>query len=206
MLPIAIDVMSGDHEPREYVAGALRALADDPQLRLLLVGEPQLLDAASSPPARRACARAPRWCAASQVVTMEEKPREAIRRKKDSSMRVAIDLVHEGTRRRRGERRQHRRAHGDRALRAEDPARGRARRHHLRDPRRARPHADARSGRQHQGDPRAAAPVRRHGRHHRARRLRHRQPAHRPAQHRRGGHEGPRGGAGGARTAAARAA
>ena len=27
---------------------------------------------------------------------MEEKPREAIRRKKDSSMRVAIDLVHEG--------------------------------------------------------------------------------------------------------------
>ena len=33
MLPIAIDVMSGDHEPREYVAGALRALADDPELR-----------------------------------------------------------------------------------------------------------------------------------------------------------------------------
>jgi len=26
VLPIAIDVMSGDHEPREYVAGALRAL------------------------------------------------------------------------------------------------------------------------------------------------------------------------------------
>ena len=27
MLAIAIDVMSGDHEPREYVAGSLRALA-----------------------------------------------------------------------------------------------------------------------------------------------------------------------------------
>ena len=38
MLPIAIDVMSGDQEPREYVAGALRALADDAELRVLLVG------------------------------------------------------------------------------------------------------------------------------------------------------------------------
>jgi glycerol-3-phosphate acyltransferase PlsX len=87
--------MSGDHEPREYVAGALRALADDPELRALLVGERALLDAAlqTLPPAVRARAEV---IAASQVVTMEEKPREAIRRKKDSSIRVAIDLVHEG--------------------------------------------------------------------------------------------------------------
>ena len=55
MLPLAIDVMSGDSEPREYVAGALRALGDDPQLRLLLVGEPQLLGAAlaAAPEAER---------------------------------------------------------------------------------------------------------------------------------------------------------
>ena len=94
MLPIAIDAMSGDHEPREYVAGALRALADDPELRLLLVGDAQLLGAALNalPQAVRARAEV---VAASQVVTMEEKPREAIRRKKDSSMRVAIDLVRE---------------------------------------------------------------------------------------------------------------
>ena len=37
MLPIAIDVMSGDQQPREYVAGALRALHDDVGLRVLLV-------------------------------------------------------------------------------------------------------------------------------------------------------------------------
>src|SRR4029077_18747839 len=87
--------MSGDSEPREYVAGALQALADDPQLRVLLVGEPQLLNAALAAlaPATRERAEV---VAASQVVTMEDKPREAIRRKKDSSMRVAIDLVHEG--------------------------------------------------------------------------------------------------------------
>ena len=92
MLPIAIDVMSGDNEPREYVAGALRALADDPELRVQLVGDPQLLGTliAGEPPALRERLET---IGATQVVTMEEKPREAIRRKKDSSMRVAIDLV-----------------------------------------------------------------------------------------------------------------
>jgi phosphate acyltransferase len=96
VLPIAIDVMSGDHEPREYVAGAVRALAEDPQLRVTLVGDPQLIGAllASQPAAvRERSVVAP----ASQVVTMEEKPREAIRHKKDSSMRVAIDLVRNGS-------------------------------------------------------------------------------------------------------------
>jgi phosphate acyltransferase len=94
VLPIAIDVMSGDQAPREYVAGALRALADDPELRVLLVGEAQLLSAelAAAPPQLRARTEI---IAASQIVTMDEKPREAIRRKKDSSMRVAVDLVHE---------------------------------------------------------------------------------------------------------------
>lgn len=95
MLPVAIDVMSGDQEPREYVAGVLRALTDDPQLRVLMVGEAALLSQAlaSFPAAVRSRAGI---VPATQVVTMEEKPREAIRRKKDSSMRVAIDLVHQG--------------------------------------------------------------------------------------------------------------
>ena len=96
MLPIAIDVMSGDSEPREYVSGALRALADDSELRVTLVGDPQLISAAlTAQPAeiRERSAVA----AASQVVTMDEKPREAIRHKKDSSMRVAIDLVRAGS-------------------------------------------------------------------------------------------------------------
>jgi phosphate acyltransferase len=95
LLPIAIDVMSGDHQPREYVAGALRALRDDEQLSLRLVGDEQLLatELASLPAALRArLAVVP----ASQVVAMDDKPREAIRRKKDSSMRVAVDEVRAG--------------------------------------------------------------------------------------------------------------
>jgi glycerol-3-phosphate acyltransferase PlsX len=95
VLPIAIDVMSGDHEPPEYVAGALLALSDDPQLRAQLVGEPQLIIAALAALPASVRERAI-VVAASQVVAMEDKPREAIRRKKDSSMRVAIDLVQDG--------------------------------------------------------------------------------------------------------------
>jgi phosphate acyltransferase len=95
VLPIAVDVMSGDSEPREYVAGVLRALAEDSELRALLVGEPQLISAALAPLPASVRERAA-VVATTQVVTMQEKPREAIRRKKDSSMRVAIDQVHGG--------------------------------------------------------------------------------------------------------------
>jgi phosphate acyltransferase len=95
VLPIAIDVMSGDHEPREYVAGALRALGDDPELRVLLVGDERLLGRALDGVAADVRERAA-VVAATQVVAMDDKPREAIRHKKDSSMRVAIDQVRAG--------------------------------------------------------------------------------------------------------------
>jgi glycerol-3-phosphate acyltransferase PlsX len=84
--------MSGDLGPRTCVAGALAALAAEPDLALILVGQPDLIEAelAHGPPAARARVRV---AAASQVVAMGEPPREAIRRKKDSSMRVALNLV-----------------------------------------------------------------------------------------------------------------
>ena len=67
MLPIAIDVMSGDNEPREYVAGALRALAEDAELRATLVGDPALIEAAL-PPRPQRCVLAPPSLAATEVV------------------------------------------------------------------------------------------------------------------------------------------
>lgn len=95
MLEIAIDVMSGDHDPREYVAGSLRALADDPALRAILVGRPEVI----RPHLANAVASLRdriEIVPASQVVAMDDPPREAIRRKKESSMRLAIDLVRDG--------------------------------------------------------------------------------------------------------------
>lgn len=95
MIEIAIDVMSGDHEPREYVAGSLRALADDPALRAILVGQPEAIQPHLHNGAESLRERI-EIVPASQVVAMDDPPREAIRRKKESSMRVAIDLVKEG--------------------------------------------------------------------------------------------------------------
>jgi phosphate acyltransferase len=94
VLPVAIDVMSGDQQPREYVSGALRALHEDGKLRVLLVGDAALIDAQmrASPEAIRARAEV---VTATEVVAMGDSPREAIRRKKNSSMRIAIDLVKE---------------------------------------------------------------------------------------------------------------
>jgi len=96
VLPVAIDVMSGDHEPREYLAGAVRALRADPELRTQLVGDPQLISAALAGLPEPVRSRAT-VVGASQVVSMQDKPREAIRHKKQSSMRVAVDLVEAGT-------------------------------------------------------------------------------------------------------------
>jgi phosphate acyltransferase len=95
MTTIAIDVMSGDNPPREYVAGSLRALTDDANMRALLVGQPEQIEphlAATPDPVRKRIEIIP----AAQIVAMGDSPREAIRRKKDSSMRIAIDLVKAG--------------------------------------------------------------------------------------------------------------
>ena len=92
MLPVAIDVMSGDHAPPEYVAGAVHALAGDAGLRALLVGDPKLINAElrSAPQSVRSRAEV---VTAEEVVAMNDSPREAIRHKKKSSMRISIDLV-----------------------------------------------------------------------------------------------------------------
>jgi phosphate acyltransferase len=95
VLPIAIDVMSGDHPPQEYIAGALTALREDQSLRALLVGDATLIGARIDSLAQALRARL-EVVPASQVVAMTDSAREAIRRKKDSSMRVAVDLVKEG--------------------------------------------------------------------------------------------------------------
>jgi glycerol-3-phosphate acyltransferase PlsX len=95
MLVIAIDVMSGDHGPHECVAGALRALDADAGLYALLVGKPADIEPELGHVSQRLRARF-EIAAASQVVAMDELPRAAVRRGRDSSMRVAVNLVKEG--------------------------------------------------------------------------------------------------------------
>lgn len=91
---IALDAMSGDHGIAVTVPAARRALAAHPDLHLILVGQPDALTQAlgSFGPDR---ARV-RIEAASEVVGMDEEPARALRNKKDSSMRVALNLVKRG--------------------------------------------------------------------------------------------------------------
>ncbi|MGM0592986.1 MAG: phosphate acyltransferase PlsX [Pseudomonadota bacterium] len=92
---IAIDAMGGDHGPDVTVPAAAHALKQHPGLKLILVGdEAQMAEALKrdgGSPSDRLVLRH-----ASQVVEMDESPSSALRGKKDSSMRVAINLVKQG--------------------------------------------------------------------------------------------------------------
>lgn len=93
---IAIDAMGGDLGPAE-VAAAARLALDDPLLQsdLILVGQPDVLGPLLI---EHGIASHPRVkiLAASEVVTMDDKPLQAFRRKKDSSMGRAIELIKTG--------------------------------------------------------------------------------------------------------------
>src|SRR6186713_1073983 len=95
MPSVAVDVMSGDSGAPECIPGALLALATDPTLELILVGQSSVIEPALAKVPAAVRARLTVHPAAT-VVGMSEHPREAIRRRKDSSMRIAIDLVKEG--------------------------------------------------------------------------------------------------------------
>ena len=92
---IAVDAMGGDHGPPVTVAASLRFLAETPDARIVLVGNEdairEALGAAQSAAVARVSVRP-----ASEIVAMHEPPADALRRKKDSSMRIAINLVKEG--------------------------------------------------------------------------------------------------------------
>jgi glycerol-3-phosphate acyltransferase PlsX len=94
-IAIALDAMGGDHGPSVVVPAALEVLADTPHLRLVLVGDQARLEQKLSRYGG-VDARGIEIRHASQVVEMDDKPSLALRGKKDSSMRVAIDLVKEG--------------------------------------------------------------------------------------------------------------
>ena len=87
--------MGGDHGPGVVVPAALEIIADFADVDLVLVGNEPAIDAvyrrASAAPAGRLSVRH-----ASQRVEMGDPPSQVLRSKRDSSMRVALDLVREG--------------------------------------------------------------------------------------------------------------
>jgi glycerol-3-phosphate acyltransferase PlsX len=89
---IALDAMGGDRGPDVVVPAALATLERDDSVRLILVGLPEVIEAAERSTQGRFGSRL-QFRAASQVVAMDEPPADALRHKKDSSLRVAVTLV-----------------------------------------------------------------------------------------------------------------
>lgn len=90
---IALDAMGGDHGPSVVVPAAIGTVERIGRLETILVGDSRAIEAElanRSPPARV------RIHHAAEQVGMDESPAQALRTKKDSSMRVALDLVASG--------------------------------------------------------------------------------------------------------------
>ncbi len=88
MTTIAVDCMGGDHGISVTVPACRHFLEQQPQARLLLVGLPDAIGTFSDPRVT--------IVAASEVVTMDDSIEIALRRKKNSSMRVAVQQVLDG--------------------------------------------------------------------------------------------------------------
>jgi len=84
-LPIALDAMGGDFAPKEIIAGARRAV-DELGLSVTLVGVPELM---GDPLGLDVVA-------CSEVIAMDDDPGASVRKKKDSSLVRAAELVRDG--------------------------------------------------------------------------------------------------------------
>ncbi|MBL8793639.1 MAG: phosphate acyltransferase PlsX [Planctomycetia bacterium] len=91
-MQIALDAMGGDHAPGPIVTGAVQAVAADPELRVVLVGD-QAQIAPSLPGGQPSDRLEIFHC--SQAVGMDESPVEALRKKPDNSIGRCWQLLSE---------------------------------------------------------------------------------------------------------------
>ena len=93
---VAVDAMGGDHGPPVTVTGAARFVQSHGDAEVILVGREDAIAPALAKAPASARGRL-RLHAATEVLDMYEPPADALRKKKDSSMRVAVNLVRDGT-------------------------------------------------------------------------------------------------------------
>jgi len=92
VVTVALDAMSGDLGAESSVQAAIAAIQKSDDVNIILVGDESVL----APLLKKKSPDRLTVHHASEVVTMEESAAVAMRSKKDSSMRVAINLVHQG--------------------------------------------------------------------------------------------------------------
>ncbi|WDD97011.1 phosphate acyltransferase PlsX [Thalassomonas actiniarum] len=94
-LTIALDVMGGDKGPLITISSAIMAIEQQANLHLILCGDENIILAELK---KQSFSKHPRLSIfpTTEVVEMTDKPSSALRYKKNSSMRKAVDLVHQG--------------------------------------------------------------------------------------------------------------
>lgn len=94
MIRVAVDAMGGDNAPVEMVAGAVEAVKKKPEIQVLLVGQEKTVQEELSKYTYDK--EKIQVVNASEVIATEEPPVNAIRKKKDSSIVVGMNLVKNG--------------------------------------------------------------------------------------------------------------
>ena len=92
---VAIDVMGGDHGPRVTIPAAIEFIERHGDAEAILVGQTEVVTAELARGGRTGNRRV-RIHAATEVVSMDDQPVQAMRRKRDSSMHAALRLVKQG--------------------------------------------------------------------------------------------------------------
>ncbi len=92
-ITLAVDAMGGDHGPSVTIPASIDALSKYDQLHIILVGDTELIQTELQKNKYTNTRLSIQH--ASEVVEMDESPQSALKNKKDSSMRVAINLIKE---------------------------------------------------------------------------------------------------------------
>ena len=89
-ITIALDAMGGDNAPSEICKGAYEACTKYDDIEIILTGDTERIKSCLIPHARIHIENA------TEIIDPDEHPANAIRKKKDSSLRVAMDMVRRG--------------------------------------------------------------------------------------------------------------
>ena len=89
-ITIAVDAMGGDNAPAEICAGAVKACKEFQDIEIILTGDTEKIKSCLESHPRIHIQQA------SEIIDPDEHPANAIRKKKDSSMRVAMEMVKSG--------------------------------------------------------------------------------------------------------------
>lgn len=92
-ITLAVDAMGGDHGPKITVPASINALTRYDQLHIILVGDKELIEQELQKNKYTNIRLSIQHT--TEVVEMDESPQSALKNKKDSSMRVAINLIKE---------------------------------------------------------------------------------------------------------------